>query len=406
MNLLLMQQAAKFFGIPRNGLILAMDGYRDTYGRNIMPAGSDDFVTWWTINDGAVRTITQNQTVTEWGTNTATRITMTAGNGTSLLKYYMYPGLTSIIGNTYPISCYVKNIGTNSITVRNNISPTTITIASGENKKVVIDSPSNVVGQVHIQFRADVVTNGFDIITYHPQINLGQLFDYSPPAGLPANPLDYYRGTNVQNGSAVGGDSNDIAGYTGVGWQMNTASNFDNYFKIAKGGNFDNLNYATCITVANALGAGGSNFGRIHDKASGSALTGHLSYLDANRKLTFSRYNGVSNFKQWVANDTPAWGTNNVLITRFEKALNDDSAELMVNGVNQSMSVSSGGTPTIVDDANFDLYLGNRVSMDRHFLGNWYQHFWYNRILTDQECVLATKNIKSVLNTRGVVING
>ncbi len=47
MNLLFMANQ----GLPRNGLVALYDPYRDTYGRNILPAGSENFVTKWTLEN-------------------------------------------------------------------------------------------------------------------------------------------------------------------------------------------------------------------------------------------------------------------------------------------------------------------------------------------------------------------
>ena len=52
MNLLFMANN----GLPRNGLVALYDPWRDTYGRNILPVGSENFVTGWTAGGDATIT--------------------------------------------------------------------------------------------------------------------------------------------------------------------------------------------------------------------------------------------------------------------------------------------------------------------------------------------------------------
>ena len=48
---------ASQMGLPKNGLIALYDGFRDTYGRNILPVGSENFVTGWNPFQGETITV-------------------------------------------------------------------------------------------------------------------------------------------------------------------------------------------------------------------------------------------------------------------------------------------------------------------------------------------------------------
>ena len=198
-------------GLPRNGLVALYDPWRDTYGRNILPVGSENFVTGWSAYNSSVITVTQNQTVAEWNTTKATRVQATAGAGTDALKYFVNAGFKPVLNTQNRIKVLVKNIGSDSIRVFSNVGiDTAVSVLGGTVKEVVVNSTGNGTSGLHLQFLSNIATNGFDILVYQPQINIGTLYPYSPPAYLPQSLTDYTgHANNAQLGSAAGADTND-----------------------------------------------------------------------------------------------------------------------------------------------------------------------------------------------------
>ena len=400
MNLLLMQ-SNKFQGMPRSGLQMCLDPYKDTYGKNVLPVGSEKFATGWTIGDGSVATLTQDQAVAEWGTTEATRITCTAGNATITTKRFITIG-NGLTGEKHTKSIYIKNVGTNNIIVAGAISEGLTTIIPGEQKKVVITYTLPFASARQINLRSDVATNGFDIIAWQPQINLGQLYPYALPSGLPTNPLNNYKNEIVQNGASLGTDSNDVS-FTGLSYKMNASTNTDNYLLMPKGGEYDNQATFTCTFVLNATASGGGGYARLFDKA-GSTLQGILAYVDVNGKINLSRYNGAGNYKTWTTTNAIAWGTTYIVIIKASRNLTDSAVEIFVNGVKQTLTTLVVGVPALADDSTQDLLLGNRTSLDRYFLGDFYSVDWTSKLLTDSEVAGLTKYLKTYWLNKGVTI--
>jgi hypothetical protein len=400
MNLLLMAQGSKFHGIPRNGLQIFMDAYMDAYGRNIMPVGSGNFENW-DIYGAATVLITQNQTVAEWGTNKATRIQSTGGSST--LKYSKTVAPVCTKGAKYCISVKFKNQGSSSVRLLFNLTASAY-LPPGTTTEIYLEVVGDGTGALYMAFQTENIADSFDIVCFEPKINLLQPCPYALPQGLPSNPVDYYKHNQIQNGSLDGDDSNEVK-FTGNSWIMNTSANQDNYFKLISSNAIDNMEEFTAIIPFNALSAGGTGFGRLFDKANDGALTGPLAYIGTLKQIIFARYNGnANNFKQWATPAMSAWGTNNILIMTVRRSLLDSAVTMMLNGVIQTLTPSQAGTPAIVSDATYDLYVGNRVGMNRYFDGSMFNCIMYNRILSVSEQIRITQQIKSQLNKKGVTI--
>lgn len=195
--------------LPRRGLVALYDPYCDTYGRNILPVGSEDFVTGWNGYDGSVITITPNQPDPDGGNN-AYRLQSTGG--TNILKYILNPAVVSpTVGATYGFSIWYKNNSPSTILHFNNVTIfTSETLSSQTWTKITKKGTATTNAIIQMQLRTTDSAGSLDILVYQPQINLGTFYPYSPPAGLPQSLTDYTgRGNNAQLGSTAGADTND-----------------------------------------------------------------------------------------------------------------------------------------------------------------------------------------------------
>ncbi len=134
---------------------------------NLIPQANQKFE-GWTAYDGASVTVTQDQTVTEWNATDATRI-QTSG-GTSNLKYYLNLD-PSINGQRYSHSVWVKNVGTSTLRIQENIWGRYVDILPGEQKRVELeDSVGNGTTYVLLQFSTINVEDSLDFIAWRPQV--------------------------------------------------------------------------------------------------------------------------------------------------------------------------------------------------------------------------------------------
>lgn len=213
MNPLLLFNASKLppYGVIRNGLIAINDPWRDTYGRNILPVGSENFVTGWEKYGGETITVTDYPTTINGQAVIAKRIQGT-GNGSTLSKYAI-----GIVNRPAPNvdTCvlYAKLLSGNAgITNTSGVNPQTVT-AEWQKIKITQGLGDSTTA---LKIRTLVTTDTLDIVVYQPQVNISTLYPYSPPAGLPQSLTDYTgRGNNAQLGSAAGADTNDPK-YNGV----------------------------------------------------------------------------------------------------------------------------------------------------------------------------------------------
>lgn len=135
---------------------------------NLIPGNRQKFV-GWTVWDGSVVTLTQNQTIPEWNTTEATRIIATAGNATRRNKY-LYSVGTGTSGQSYCGTMYVKNIGSKSFSVNSNQGGKSTTVAAGESAFIKFENiVSNGVVSIQYQFSAETAEDGFDVIVYRPK---------------------------------------------------------------------------------------------------------------------------------------------------------------------------------------------------------------------------------------------
>ena len=382
MNLLFMANN----GLPRNGLVALYDPYRDTYGRNILPVGSENFVTGWGTSDGAIRTITQNQVVAEWNTGSATRLTITAGNGTSTVKYYSSAGV-STIGVIYFAKIYVKNIGTNTVTVANNLGSSTLVLA-GETREVKLSTIGNGSSATQIQFRSDVATNGFDVVVYQPQINIGTPYPYSPPAGLPQSLTDYSQhGNSAQNGSTASADTNDAL-WSGVALVHTT-----NHYQLTNTISALDMSNFSMLVVGKFAGTSG-------------AITS-LAVPSVTNKYQGVKYVSSGNLAIISCNAGTESVSGNLVVSTTDNVTLLFTAS---GGILTLKNLATGASVTLTDTAptgvpriGMGCVAGLTIAQIASAL-TWYNVAPYSRVLTTAEVARAYADLKRRNNVKGVVV--
>lgn len=127
-----------------------------------------------------VLTILADQTVSEWNTSNAFRVTGTK-ESTSLVATLATgrnsssdPSPISVNGQNYVHSIYIKNLG-DPIQFRNNsLSNTVVTVATNEVTRVVLTGTGDGVN--YLQFTISIGSyNNIDFYYWHPQIELGSI---------------------------------------------------------------------------------------------------------------------------------------------------------------------------------------------------------------------------------------
>jgi hypothetical protein len=138
---------------------------------NLIPIDKQNFENW-SMHSGASVTITQNQTVEEWGTSKATRI-QTSG-GTHVIKYYLNIW-TPADGESYLAaeSVWIKVPPTSPpVRIYSNLGSGSTYIQPGESKRIsiTVSGIGNGITQLHIQIRAPNVDDSLDFYAWRPQI--------------------------------------------------------------------------------------------------------------------------------------------------------------------------------------------------------------------------------------------
>jgi hypothetical protein len=131
---------------------------------NLVPVDKQKFE-GWTAYSGAVVTLTQNQSVPEWGCTDATRIQVSGGTNT--YKYLLGLGFTSVSGQSYTNSIHIKNIGSAPVRIGANF-PYTATVAPGETKKVILINIGDGVAIYRFDFYSVNASDSLDFIAWHP----------------------------------------------------------------------------------------------------------------------------------------------------------------------------------------------------------------------------------------------
>lgn len=134
--------------------------------KNGIPAANLNFANW-NAYQGAVVTLTQNQTVAEWATDKATRI-QTSG-GTHTMKYYIGSGSGDLL-TKHSTSVKVKNIGTATVRVHGQ-GGTTVDVLAGETKLCKNEGYAAGGGSsVQLRFSGYNIADSLDFYAFEPQI--------------------------------------------------------------------------------------------------------------------------------------------------------------------------------------------------------------------------------------------
>lgn len=199
-----------------DGLMSAADKKKldelEVGARNLLLNSAKRVPGWYASATG---TITPNQTVPEWGCTDAYRV---QGNpGTSALFAIIGGDMangenTSVAGQKYTTSVYIKNNSVNKMHIRTNPegTPAYFTIEANETKRAVINSTGNGSYYLQIQFITKDYNSSFDFYYWHPQVEHGTLVtdwtpapeDYSSDTGEVG--VSQYRTANVRS-DGVGG---------------------------------------------------------------------------------------------------------------------------------------------------------------------------------------------------------
>lgn len=132
---------------------------------NRVPPSRIKFVGWNTYQ-GSERTLIQDQAFPEIGRADATRIQVSGG--TNVLKYYTTIE-TSIDGQDYTGSVYIKNVGEYPVRFRTQIGPT-IDVNPGEWRRVVTSDVGNDHTSFQLRFEALDPGDALDFIAWGPQV--------------------------------------------------------------------------------------------------------------------------------------------------------------------------------------------------------------------------------------------
>lgn len=134
---------------------------------NLIPVDKQKFEGWSTYL-GSTVTLTQNQSVPEWGATDATRI-QTSG-GTDVLKY-LIAACVGASGQYYSENVWIKNIGSADLRVYSNQGSKSYTVLAGKQIHVKLEGIlGNGVGNVQMQFRAPTAEDSLDFIAWRPQV--------------------------------------------------------------------------------------------------------------------------------------------------------------------------------------------------------------------------------------------
>lgn len=156
---------------------LHIQALTDIGGRNLLLNSATKHIYPYS---GATITFTDGVTVSEWGASDAINCTGSIGGNNVFATLGGISALsqTSINGRSYCHSIYIKNNGTDDLTVTNNFLGTSVVVEPGGSKRVVIPGTGNGTNYVQFSFRTD---SAFDFTYWHPQIEYGTIAtDWTP----------------------------------------------------------------------------------------------------------------------------------------------------------------------------------------------------------------------------------
>src|SRR5699024_6021162 len=143
---------------------------------------SEDVV--YTYDGANITEHVENVSVEEWGATDATQIRAHEGDGTSLLKVLknITYDTTTVEGETYTVSFYVKNLRDIPMSVNvNGLTPRpTVDLEANEAKRIVVTGKRST-NSLQLQFRANGVSYSTRFIVWRAQVEKGtRATDWSP----------------------------------------------------------------------------------------------------------------------------------------------------------------------------------------------------------------------------------
>ena len=137
--------------------------------KNLIPDESLNFIMGWESDENSVVTISQNQTVAEWDSNTATRIQI--NNGGSLVKYKFNGGVFTKKGCKYNYKLKIKNNNSQSPVIVTTAYET-IELIQPNAYKIIDWSYVETMDDVYLElaFKVQNASDYIDIYVEDPQI--------------------------------------------------------------------------------------------------------------------------------------------------------------------------------------------------------------------------------------------
>ena len=148
-------------------------------GRNLLLKSATKHIS---ANSGATLAFTDGVSVAEWGATDAIRCTGTGGTDTTFgIMYGVSVNATSVSGQEYVHSIYIRNDGESRLRVMNNNLGGSIYVEVGESRRVVLNGTGNGEANLALLFRTATAGDAIDITYWHPKIELGNAAtDWSP----------------------------------------------------------------------------------------------------------------------------------------------------------------------------------------------------------------------------------
>ena len=148
-------------------------------GRNLLLKSATKHISAYA---GASLTFEDGVSVTEWGATDAIRCTGTAGTSAG---FGVLGGVsvnnTSVSGQAYVHSIYVRNDGTKTIKITNNNLGGEEYVQSGESRRVVLKGKGDGEAALRFNFRTATAGDAINITYWHPKIELGNVAtDWTP----------------------------------------------------------------------------------------------------------------------------------------------------------------------------------------------------------------------------------
>jgi hypothetical protein len=394
-------------GLPRNGLVGLYDPYRDTYGRNVLPVGAEDFAFghgWYKgvtyIGSGTAPDVT----ITSLG-NGRYRLTAPAdGTATVTMRWLLElkwpvtgsPSVFSIMGKANagsPKITFYKPGGTA-------ITPLSFPSTEGAMTRNFL-STDGTAGTGFACICAESATAALDVEVAFPQFNLGStLFPYSAPSGVPSTlqtGTDYSGNGNHLTLGATTNASTDDPAYTGTAWSFDGGD----YLKAADSATLD-VGQFSVIGVAKI--APSANVSALWDKSLSTGTTVGCGAIFRTSDPYFVLYTYDTSLHRTggtVANvRDDAWHTIGGTMRSGAQAIYVDGVKVASDTLVYAEDSVQNSYPIVVfaQNSGYGPTPGTFSTGSLAFLAIW------NRALASSEYLRAYQNIKGLMAQRGITL--